>query len=686
MSRFRDAVRVLNGRARVRQVRSRAAGDDYWYSPFRQPSATGIEVDEETALESTAIFAGIALIADCMGMMALHVYRATEDGGHRRTEVAAGHPLDRVLSLAPNPVQSAFEFWRWMYVSMKIRGNAYAEIVRDDRGVVTALWPMLSDRVRISFPDGNTPVYVVRLPDGRTKVMNAGAVLHLTDFHTKGFVGESNLLRHSESIGLTIALEQYAAKFFGNGGMTGAVLIFPPEANFERGDKALYRAEFEKLNSGLDNAHRVAIIEEGASYKQVGVSPKDSQAIACRTYQIGEASRILRVPRVMLGDLADAHQKNVEQLFLQFVTLTLQPLAVLAEQKMVLRLLDGEDGLSVRFATQTLLKADLLTRVDAYLKEITHGIITPNEARDELGLNPYAEDLGNHPMILSNIMPLQAALDNTPGQTLPTPDPSNTVDGDPGTRDAEHHCNGAHGRETRETPERVNLRGEYEPKFLATLLKALKQESGDVGAAAEKYLSTGDIAGFEGALDAFYKAHPAAMREIMRATMTDYLTAVAVAAGKEVDGGDAVDLAALVDDALKGASARWAQDSRARLKSLIESGMLPEDLAQAVADELDGWSEGRASGAAQKEAVRAEVETTRRVWMKAGIEKVTWQTSSPCPLCAPLQGRVVGITASFLSAGTTLVPGGNTNPMPIKKHVNGPPLHTGCKCWLTPGG
>lgn len=704
MGRVSDSWRVLTGRARV--SRGRGPGADYWYTPRMEESSTGIEVDERVALESTAIYAGISLIADCMGMVACHLYRTGGTGASMRTEIAADDPLDRLLYLEPNPAQTAMEFWRWMFASMKVRGNAYAEIVRGPTGRVEAIWPLISDRMELSFPAaaGGAPVYTFTLGDGRRVVMPARNVLHLTDFYTHGFVGENNLMRHKEAIGLSIALEQYAAKFFGNGGMTGAVLIFPPDADFSANDKAVFRAEFEKLNSGLSNAHRVAIIEEGATYHQIGVSPRDSQAIDCRTYQVGEAARILRVPRVMLGDLADAHQKNIEHLFIQFVTLTLAPLARLAEQKMMTRLLDPEQlDLSIRFSVEQIQKADLASRVEAHLKSITHGITTIDEARDELGLNPYDGDMGNHPLVLSNLV----TLDNVLAAPVPGSQPSGfggeqepdapgdgeepvpqegdpAVDGDGATRAQADCCAHGHARVTREAPPRVDLRGDYEPLFVEALLRAAKREGAEVGDAAARFLEVGDVGGFQTWMEEYYGAHALRVKDLMRNTMQSYAAAVAREAAREVGLTDPVEVAELVEESLSGLAARWSGESQGQLGDLLNSGELPAAIAAGVAAAVSGWTEDRVAGAVKKEMTKAEVAATKMAWRQGGVTKIRWQTSAPCPLCAPLSGKVVGIEGSFLGRGTSLVPGGETNPMPIHRDVKGPPLHNGCECWLMP--
>lgn len=380
-------------------------------------AASGVNVTETVALGSGAFFACLRVIAETMGSLPLFVLRRLANGGKER---AWDHALYDVLHLQPNPEQTAMEFREMMQAHLVLRRNAYAEIVRDGAGRVRALWPWHPDRVRVARategPLAGALIYTVKLPsgqrtpDGRDTVsLPADRVLHVRGLSLDGVTGLSTLGLHRESIGLAVALEEYGARFFGNGAQPGGVIEHPARL----GDAALknLRESWERTHQGLSAAHRVAILEEGMKFHQTALQNDHAQFFQSRQHQTGELARILGVQGVMIGhDDKTATYASAEQFFLAHVVHTVRPWAVRWEQALTVKLLTPRERREffVEFALEGLLRGDLKSRYDAYAIGRQHGWLSANDVRRKESENPIEAMHGDDYWRPSNMVPAGA--------------------------------------------------------------------------------------------------------------------------------------------------------------------------------------------------------------------------------------------------------------------------------------
>ena len=229
-------------------------------------SATGRAVSQQTAMQVSAVFACVRGRAETVASLPWPVYKRLRGGGKERDPE---HPLYELLHDQPNERQSAIEFREDMVGHLDLWGNAYAEIERDGAGRVRALWPLRPDWV-VEQRVNDRPYYVVSLPDGTRKGLPADRV-----WHCRAFMGLSIIAQAREAIGLAMAGEEYGARFFSNDSRPGGVLKHPGKLQPE-GFKRL-KESWEAAHSGLSNAHRVAILEEGTEWQQSGIAPEDAQ-------------------------------------------------------------------------------------------------------------------------------------------------------------------------------------------------------------------------------------------------------------------------------------------------------------------------------------------------------------------------------------------------------------------------
>jgi len=386
-------------------------------------SASGAVVTEDTAMNHTAVYACVRILAETVASLPLSVYQRKEPRGK---ELARRHPLHRVLHDEPNPWMSAFTFRETMMGHLVLRGNAYAEKVFDGSGQVVELWPLPPDRVRPVVADDE--LYYDVQSDGQ-KRLPAQRVLHLKAFGGDGLTGYSPIRMAREAIGLAMACEESGARLFGNGSRPGGILTHPGQL----GDKARanLKSGWEAAQGGLSNMHRLAILEEGMKWEQTGIAPEDAQYLETRRFQLAEIARWFRVPLHLLQDLEHASYATVEQQGIDFTVHSIRPWCVRLEQEYARQLFLPRDR-SDYFAEHKidgLLRGETAARYSAYAVGRQWGWLSIDDVRDLENMNPLPEDRGGDYMQPMNMIAIPpgglAALE--PEDTEDAPKPASDV-------------------------------------------------------------------------------------------------------------------------------------------------------------------------------------------------------------------------------------------------------------------
>jgi HK97 family phage portal protein len=154
-------------------------------------------------------------------------------------------------------------------------------------------------------------------------------VLHIPGLGFDGIQGYSPVALAKNAIGMAIATENFGARFFANSATPGGVLEHPATIR----DPATLRYDWESLYQGAGN-HRVAILEDGMKFHQLGVEPDKAQFLETRRFQLNEIARIFRVPPHMIGDLERSTFSNIEQQSLEFLKYSVDPWLKRWEQQM----------------------------------------------------------------------------------------------------------------------------------------------------------------------------------------------------------------------------------------------------------------------------------------------------------------------------------------------------------------
>ena len=375
-------------------------------------TTSGKTVNERTALQTTAVYACVRILSETIASLPLHVYRYTEGGKTKDTE----HALYTLLHDEPNPDMTSFVFRETLMSHLLIWGNAYSQILRDRSGQVIGLYPLLPDQMSVHRSEKGKLYYVYNRyeednPNFQEKgsiVLSQEEVLHIPGLGFDGLIGYSPIALAKNAVGMTLACEEYGASFFGNGANPGGVLEHPGILK----DPGKVRDSWNAVYQGTRNAHKVAVLEEGMSYKQIGIPPEEAQFLETRKFQINEIARLFRIPPHMVGDLEKSSFSNIEQQSLEFVKYTLDPWVVRFEQAFKKSLLLPEEKKThfIKFNVDGLLRGDYQSRMNGYAIGRQNGWLSTNDIRKLEELNPIpSEEGGDLYLINGNMTKLKDA-------------------------------------------------------------------------------------------------------------------------------------------------------------------------------------------------------------------------------------------------------------------------------------
>ena len=382
------------------------------YSFFMGSSASGKRVNERTSMQMTAVYSCVRILSEAVASLPLNVYRYTESGGK---EKAIDHSLYRLLHDEPNPEMSSFIFRETLMTHLLLWGNAYAQIIRNGKGEIIALYPLMPDRMTVDRDKNGRLYYKYTKSNDDAPTMENGSVyldpsdvLHVPGLGFDGLVGYSPIAMAKNAIGLAIAAEEYGSKFYANGAAPSGVLEHPGTLK----DPARVRDSWNSTFGGSSNSHKVAVLEEGMKYTPISISPNEAQFLETRKFQINEIARIFRVPPHMVGDLEKSSFSNIEQQSLEFVKYTLDPWVVRWEQALYRSLLSEEEKktLFFKFNVEGLLRGDYASRMSGYATARQNGWMSANDIRELEDLDRIPAELGGDIYLVNgNMLPLVSA-------------------------------------------------------------------------------------------------------------------------------------------------------------------------------------------------------------------------------------------------------------------------------------
>ena len=392
------------GQARDKPVDKAA---DAGYSFLFGRTTSGKPVNERTAMQTTAVYACVRILAEAVASLPLHVYEYQDDGGKK---LVHDHPLYYLLHDEPTPEMTSFVFRETLMSHLSIWGNAYAQIIRDGAGRVLGLYPLLPDKMEVQRDDRGNIYYVYSRNSDENPMfkeygnikLKAEDVLHIPGLGFDGLIGYSPIAMAKNAVGMTLACEEYGASFFANGANPGGVLEHPGVLK----DPSKVRESWNSVYRGVNNAHKIAVLEEGMKYQQIGIPPEEAQFLETRKFQINEIARLYRIPPHMVGDLDKSSFSNIEQQSLEFVKYTLDPWVIRWEQSLQRSLLlPGEKGkYFIKLNVDGLLRGDYQSRMNGYAVGRQNGWFSANDIREMENMNPIPDEEGGNLYLVNGAM------------------------------------------------------------------------------------------------------------------------------------------------------------------------------------------------------------------------------------------------------------------------------------------
>lgn len=643
-------------------------------------SVSGPSVTEENALKYGVVWAAVNAISGDIGGMPFKLYQRLPNGG--REEVRS-HPVWNILQVQANEQVSAGSFRESQQAQLLLGGNNYSEIEFDNAGRAVGLWPLPPKRVRIERNNAGEVVYVVTL-DGPSEpvVLSADRVLHIAGLGD-GLTGFSVIRFAREAIGLGLSMEEYSARFMSNNSTPGGILSTENTLNDVAAKKLKQR--WEAAQGGLENSHRVAVLEEGLKWQQMGLSAEDAQLIESREFQVRDVVRYFRIPPHKVGDLGDATFGNISEQSVEYVGDTLMPWTNRWERNVMIKLLTQKErdaGLFVKFSFQSLLRADVELRGAFYTTQFNTASITPNEIRALEERNPI--EGGDTAFVQLNMVPLEDAGNMSIAERTALLLAEQGVQAIP---DVETR---SETRQAASPATRLRLRRLFSPLVSDATERVVRSEINAVR--RQEKLLANDPDGYLNWLDDFYRnSQPEFSTRVMLPVFTAYAEAVADAAAGEVDLEAAPnDIRAFVEAYTTTFSDRYAASSRGQLNEIVEdSGELAPE---AVETRLAEWEVGGGESAprdereADREVVELSEAVAKSVFVAAGILTLRWHINGDsCPYCRRLDGTVIRVSQNFIDANESFAGEDTDVKLVPKGSIGHAPAHRGCDCFVSPG-
>ncbi len=386
--------------------KSRDAPKNRTYGFFMGGSTSGKRVNERTSMQMTAVYSCVRILSEAVAGLPLHLYKYTNSGGK---EKAVEHPLYFLLHDEPNTEMTSFVFRETLMTHLLLWGNAYAQIIRNGKGEIMGLYPLMPDRMTVDRDEKGRLYYeyMVSTDDahtmkGSTVKLPPSEVLHIPGLGFDGLVGYSPIAMAKNAIGMAIACEEYGAKFFANGAHPSGALEHPGTIK----DPSRVRESWTQTFGGSQNANKVVVLEEGMKYVPISVPPEQAQFLETRKFQLNEIARIFRVPPHMVGDLEKSSFSNIEQQSLEFVKYTLDPWVSRWEQSIVRSLLTPEEKKQyfVKFNVDGLLRGDYQSRMNGYAIGRQNGWMSANDIRELENLDRIPEEEGGNLYLINGNM------------------------------------------------------------------------------------------------------------------------------------------------------------------------------------------------------------------------------------------------------------------------------------------
>ena len=683
---------------RVYAIESRSnSGDDFWYAPIGAytESKAGVRVGRETAMRVSAVYSCVRILAESIASLPVHLYKRLPGGGKER---AVDHPMYDLVRRAPNPRMSAYQWMETMVYHMTLTGNAYNEKQTNNAQGVFAVYPWNPESVKIERTKKGDLQYELDEGDGSKRVRSAPQMVHVPGMAWDGISGMSPISYARESIGLSVATEEFGSRFFGNGTNMGTVYTLPEGARLTQEQTDNLVESLKAKHAGLSKSHSAILLPAGITASKVSIPPNDAQFLETRKFQVEEIARMYRIPLHMIQSETKSTSwgTGIESMSRGFVIYTLRPWLCRIEQVLNRSLLAESEQKEYffEFLVDALLRGDQQARSEYFTAAIQNGWLNRNEVREIENRNPV--DGGDE-----FLTPLNMGVAGENGQNL--------GDEPPTTEEKDCDC----GHEHRAEPDpaldspRMSIQRSYRRVIRDAMSRVIRRERNDIMAAIPKQMRKAAAKGetrATGSLEEFIAEFYSDHEEFTREAITPAFTALSEAIGSEAmreieqawEWSD--ELEEWLTQYIEAFANRHSNQSRGQLLIMLEEleadGVTtPDEVTTAFGERFENWELGIDGGLTRddkigaRESVRLGNGFASAAFFAAGIATLVWRAtgSETCPYCMSLNGRTVGRNDVFLAAGQAFQPNGASVPLNPISDVSHPPAHAGCDCQIVPG-
>jgi HK97 family phage portal protein len=355
----------------------------------------GTVVNNDTVFQVNAIFSGVSLISDLVSTLPVDCF-VNRDG--------ARFPFRPKPSWVDQPDVDLPRqaFYSSVVTSLLLDGNAFIRVYSNRRGEVVNLVVLNPTTVQIVRNGiGRLQFNVV----GEEQPLTSDEILYIPDLLRPGQVrGVSRVTALKENFGLALALEKFAATFFGSGTNLAGVIEFPGNLTQEQADNL--RSGFDSRHSGWSRSNRTGVLSGGAQFKPTMVSPEQSSLIDTRRFAVEDVARALNIPPHLLGLPGTMSYSSVEENNRAFLTSTIQPLISKIEGCLspLMRRSPGGENAYIKFNMDALLRANIQARTAAYSTGLQAGYLTINDVRRMEDMLPVEDEAANQVRVpLANV-------------------------------------------------------------------------------------------------------------------------------------------------------------------------------------------------------------------------------------------------------------------------------------------
>jgi HK97 family phage portal protein len=356
-----------------------------------QPTYSGERVTADSALMNSNVYACASILGGDIGKLPIQIFKQSRGQLSKDTE----HPVAQLLGLRPNPYMSAYTLKELMMLHLVAWGNAYAAIDWGFDGRPTALWPLdpaVTD-VLLDWQTGDI-WYITTVPNGEVRRLPWHDVFHLKYPGKSGLKGISPISVLREEIGAQQAAKKFIGAFYSNGTATRGLIKVPGMLNKDAKNKV--REEWQNLNTGLTNAHKIAILDAGMEYQSLSMPLDDAQFIETMKFGVLEIAKVYKIPAHKLNQLDRATFSNIEQQSLDYVKNTLQPIITQWEQEINYKLFTPSEQKRyyAKFNLTSELRGDAASRAAYYKSMWEVGAYSINDIRaleEQDGIGPEGD-------------------------------------------------------------------------------------------------------------------------------------------------------------------------------------------------------------------------------------------------------------------------------------------------------